>query len=431
MTQHDHHLFIGIDRSDQTIDYCSLDSSSRTLEQEKISSSPESLQQWLSALLDQLPSGKTIALCIEQPCDNLIHFFKRFDRVLIYPVNPALIKRYRESLSPSRAKDDRRDAHALARFVFERHDELAPFRQHDPLADQIAALVEKRRQLVDIRTSLTNRLTQCLKEAFPQAFDLIGETVFAPLACAFLQKWPTLQAVQKARPSSVAAFYRKHSCRRPKVIDERLAIIANAIALCDDPLALETHSLLVTSLVKQIQCVQGSIKAFDKWIAQKNAAHEDASFFASLPGAGEALAPRLLAFFGSDRSRYSSAAELQKHSGVAPLTKQSGKSHFVHRRYACNKFWRQTFVEWADQTYKKSLWAKAFYLQQKAKGHRHQSILRSLAYKWQRILFRCWKNHEPYCEKTYIAALEKSASPLLSMIKQVRISHPHLCEKKL
>lgn len=150
----------------------------------------------------------------------------------------------------------------------------------------------------------------------------------------------------------------------------------------------------------------------------------------SLPGAGPAFAARLLGFFGGDRSKYGSAAEIQKHSGVAPITKQSGKMHFVHRRYACNKFWRQTFVEWAAQTVMKSLWAKAYYQQQEARGQRHQSILRGLAYKWQRILFRCWQNNQRYDESHYLQALKRSSSPLLPIIAKIRKSHPHLCEQK-
>ena len=147
-----------------------------------------------------------------------------------------------------------------------------------------------------------------------------------------------------------------------------------------------------------------------------------------MPGAGAALSSRLLSFFGSDRSRYRDANALQKHSGVAPLTKQSGKTRFVHRRYACNKFWRQTFVEWAGQTVMKSLWAKAYYLQQKQKGQRHHTILRGLAYKWQRILFRCWQNRETYDERRYIKALEKTSSPLIPIINQLRTQYPKLCE---
>ncbi|MFC7339698.1 transposase, partial [Haloferula chungangensis] len=382
-----HHQFVGIDRSDATIDLCILDANGDCPAYSKISSAPETLLPWALSLKANLPPGEIIALCIEQPCQNLIHFFSQFDFLRLYLVNPAVLKKYRESLSASRAKDDRRDANALALFVHERHARLEPWLPTDPLADQIALLAEKRRQLVDVRTSLTNKLTQALKDTFPQALHLVGRDLFSPLACAFLTKWTNLQALQKARPSTITQFYSTHRSRRPKVIKERLELIDQSVALCVSENILEVYHELILGLVRQISAAQTGIKRFDQLIKARTDQHKDARIFKTLPGAGAAFASRLLGFFGSDREKYSSAAAVQKHSGVAPITKQSGKMRFVHRRYACNKFWRQTFVEWAGQTVIKSLWAKAYYQQQKDKGQRHQTILRSLAYKWQRILF--------------------------------------------
>ena len=212
-------------------------------------------------------------------------------------------------------------------------------------------------------------------------------------------------------------------------LDARAFTIERAVALCVREDVLEVYTELIVGLVRQISAVQTSIRHFDHLIEKRSSEHQDVRIFNTLPGAGAALAARLLGFFGSDRDKYESAAALQKHSGVAPITKQSGKMHFVHRRYACNKFWRQTFVEWAAQSVMKSLWAKAYYLQQKAKGQRHQSILRSLAYKWQRIVFRCWKNHENYDEKRYLQVFEKRSSPLLPIIADIRKTHPKLCEQ--
>lgn len=422
-----HHLFIGIDRSDSHLDLCLLQTDGKVLKQHRIPSDPESLAPWVESIRELLPGDTTAALCIEQPCQNLVHFFGRFDHLRLFLVNPAMLKKYRESLSDSRAKDDRRDARALAQLVLERHTRLEVWAPADDTARRLSTLVEKRRQLVDLRVTLTNKLTQALKECFPQALKLVGRDLHTPLACAFLEKWPTLQDLKKSRPDTIARFYRIHGSRRPKPIEERLALIARAVPLCDDPEALETYTLLIGALVAQVRQLQRSILRFDASIEQLTATHEDARLFTSLPGAGAALSARLLAFFGSDRSRYPDANALQKHSGVAPLTKQSGKMHFVHRRYACNKFWRQTFVEWAGQTVTKSLWAKAYYEQQKRKGQRHHAILRGLAYKWQRILFRCWQNRETYDESRYLAALKDTSSPLLPIISEIRQSHPHLC----
>jgi len=424
-----HHLFIGIDRSDQTIDFSLLDVDGNLLQQDKIDSSPESLTAWVSSLRQQIPAGSTAALCIEQPCQNLTSFLRQFDFLVLYLINPILLKNYLKSLSATTAKDDKRDALGLGQFIFERHHKLAPWTPADPITEQLRELTHKRRQLVNFRADILRRLKQTLKDSYPQALNLVGRDLHTPLAIDFLLKWPTLQALQKSRPETIRKFYYLHRSSRPKVIAERLAIIAQSTPLCHEPHLLEVNAELIASFARQLQTLSASIKRFDKLIEKATAQHQDAPIFTTLPGAGPAFAARLLAFFGTDRNAFQDATSIQKLSGVAPVTKQSGKMFYVHRRYACNKFWRQTFVEWAGQTVTASLWAKAYYEQQKAKGQRRHAILRGLAYKWQRILFRLWKNSQTYSEKHYLKALEKSGSPLIKIIAELKQAQQKPCEQ--
>ena len=101
----------------------------------------------------------------------------------------------------------------------------------------------------------------------------------------------------------------------------------------------------------------------------------------------------------------------------------------MHRRHACNKFSRQSFIEWAGRTVGKSTRAKALHLHQKARGHRHHSILRSLAYKWRRILFSCRQDSQIYDETRYIAALKAASIPLVPIINQLLKTTGENCEK--
>ena len=156
-----------------------------------------------------------------------------------------------------------------------------------------------------------------------------------------------------------------------------------------------------------------AIERFNSAIEATTAQLPDYVIFSSLPGAGPTFAPRLLAAFGEDRERYQRCEELQKYSGIAPVTERSGQKSWVHWRYRAPTFLRQTFVEWAGETIPRSFWAKAFYEQQRAKGLSHQAALRALAFKWIRILFRCWQDRTPYDEATYLLALQRSGSPLL------------------
>ena len=146
----------------------------------------------------------------------------------------------------------------------------------------------------------------------------------------------------------------------------------------------------------------------------------DYKLFAALPGAGPALAPRLLVAFGERRERFPNAAALQKYAGVAPVTERSGNKSWVHWRYSCPTFLRQTFVEWVGQTIPRSFWAKTFYEARRARGARHQAALRALAFKWIRVLHRCWIDHIPYDESRYLMALQKRHAPLLKFAADSR-----------
>ena len=74
---------------------------------------------------------------------------------------------------------------------------------------------------------------------------------------------------------------------------------------------------------------------------------------------------------------------------------------------------RQTLVEWSALTIPHSYWAEQFYRQQRAKGAKHQVALRALAFKWVRVLFRCWQSGQAYDESRYLKALNRRGAPML------------------
>jgi transposase len=274
---------------------------------------------------------------------------------------------------------------------------------------------------VDERTGLTNRLMALLKHYFPQALVLCGHDLWRPLATRFLLKWDRLQAVQKAKPATLKSFYYLNGSRSQKLLDQRLALVAKAVPVSDDTALIESFALRVRLICRQLQLLTQAIADYDKRIAQAYAAHPDHEILASFPGAGPVLGPRLLASLGSQRERFDTAADLQHYTGVAPVTKKSGGSCHIHRRYLCPKFHRQSFHEYAKESILWSRWAAAYYLQQRTKGNPHHTAVRALAFKWQRVIFRCWQNHTPYQEALYEAALRKSNSPLVALFDKVEL----------
>ena len=194
---------------------------------------------------------------------------------------------------------------------------------------------------------------------------------------------------------------------------ERIAAIYQATSATQDAAVLEACALIARVLVVQLATLRSNIAAFDTRIAELVAAHPETAIFASLPGAGAALVPRLIVAFGTRRERYRGAYEMQCYSGIAPVTEASGNKEWVHFRFTCPKFLRQTFHEFAAHSIRQSEWAKAYYDHQRNdKNKEHHAAVRSLAFKWIRIIFRCWKDGKPYDEEIYMQSLRRRGSLL-------------------
>jgi hypothetical protein len=242
------------------------------------------------------------------------------------------------------------------------------------------------------------------------------ETVGSHIFCDFLRRWPTLKAVQLARRSALASFFRGHHVRSPEVIARRIQAIRAALPLTTDERGSALNALLVEALVAPRRVTLQASTDSDTAIAQRAQSHPDFALFQALPGAGPVFAPRLLVAFGEQRERYASATALQKYAGIAPVTARSGKKSWVHWRLQCPKFLRQSFVEWTAESIRHSFWAQVYYQQQRDKGKAHQAAMWALAFKWIRILYRCWQEHILCDEATYLPALARRGSSLIHIL---------------
>jgi transposase len=419
-TSHPYDLVIGLDRSDQKADLHLITTATGQRHSVVIGTAPEALWEWLRQLRQQQPQAR-VALCLEQPAVHLIAFLKAYEWITLYPINPITLQKYREAFVTSRAKDDAKDADYLADLLLTHHAKLKPWAPEDSPTRTVQQLVFHRRAVVDERTGLTNRLMALLKSYFPQALVLCGEDLWRPLATAFLLKWPSLQTVQKAKPATLKQLYYLHGSRSARLLEQRLALVQKAVPVTDEMARIKSFTLRVQLVCRQLQLVQQGVTEFDRQMAAAYAAHPDRMIFASLPGAGPVLGPRLLASMGSQRERFTAATKLQHYTGIAPVTKRSGGSCYIHRRYLCPKFHKQTFHEYAKESILWSRWAAAYYLQQRTKGSPHHTAVRALAFKWQRIIWRCWQDHKPYDEPTYEAALRRNGSDLVKLFDRVEL----------
>jgi transposase len=409
--QIDFAAYVGLDWADQEHAVCLQASDSAKVETYVIKQTAQSLGEWANQLRARF-GGRKVAVCLEQSKGALIYALMSYDFLVLYPVNPQTLAQYRKAFRTSGAKDDPDDAGSLLEIVKLHRDRLRAWVPDDVQTRTIQMLVENRRSIVGERTRLTNRLTSLLKAYYPQALEWAGE-LKSLRACDFLKKWPTLEAVKRAKGSELKKYYRQHGTRDEEVIEERIRQIRASDPLTRDQAVIRSSAMVVEAIVSQLPCVIRAVEQFDQEIARVFEQHPDHEVFHSLPGAGSALAPRLLAAMGSDRTRYQSAREVQQFSGIAPVTERSGKSKWVHRRFACPKFVRQTFHEFAKQSIIWSKWAHAYYDQQRQRGKHHHAAIRALAYKWIRIIFRCWMERTVYNEQAYVEALRRRGSRLV------------------
>ncbi len=186
--------------------------------------------------------------------------------------------------------------------------------------------------------------------------------------------------------------------------------------------------MLALSLVNQLKVLQESLDAYRARIEELYAEHEHAAIFDSLPGVSKTLGPRLLAHFGSDPNRYDSAEAIMQLAGVAPVTSTSGVRHrpTVSFRRSCRTDFRTTMHIMTWCSIMTCPWAHAFYYRAREHGQSHPLALRNLGIKWLKIIYRMWRNKEPYNEAVYLNALIRSGSPLIDYMNTSRPHQPSL-----
>ena len=405
---------VALDWADKKHAVCLFAETTGQREQRSLNHTPAALQEWALGLRQRFPAAP-IAVGLEQSRGPLIYALLKYDFFVLYPINPKTLARYREAFSPAKGKDDPADADYLLDLLQHHRERLRPWRPDDQKTRTLQLLVEQRRRLVNDATRTTNRLTALLKSYFPQVLDWFAD-LRRLIVCDFLDRWPTLDAVQRARPATVHKFLRAHHSVHRLTNERRLQEIKTAIPLTNDPAVLNSSQLIVKVLTAQLRTTILALRELDRHLEALCLTHEDYELFAALPGSGTVYAARLTAAMGSDRTRWRTVDDLLRFSGVAPVIERSGKQHWIRWRYFCPRFFRQSFVEYAEQSIQHSFWARAYYSMQRAKGKGHYASVRALAFKWIRVIWKCWQTRTPYNEVIYLERLRKTGSPLLKWV---------------
>jgi transposase len=394
--------FAGIDWADAHHDIVVMSAAGEIQGHVQVAHSVEGIAQLVDFVRRLTPLSEQVVCVVETNQGLLVHALLEAGLV-VCPVNPTTLRGYRPL---SGVKTDRLDAALLAR-VGRMHWPLLPALQPD--SPQVQELKTLRRDLqgrIVEQTrlvNLVNQLTACLKAYFPLALELF-DGLQRRVSLAFLQAFPTPAQARAASVEELAAVLASvqypHAATKAQTL--QMALRRPQLAASEGVLRAKTR--LTLALVAQLETLREHIRAYEQAIDQIFAQHPDAPLFASLPGAGRRLAPRLLAEWGEDRARYTSAASVQAVAGTAPVVYQSGAFRGVRRRVACINFFRQTLFHFARESVLLEDWAKAFYQRKRDQGKTRAMALRALANHWVRMLYAMWTHRTQYDPAIFLSA---------------------------
>jgi transposase len=365
--------------------------------------------------LDAIKPFPKIAFTIETSCGADVE--RLLDAGLpVYPINPKSAQRYRDRKSVAGCKSDELDAFCMADAL--RTDGAAWRRllPMDPMTHELRVLCRDEIHLIELRTSLINQLRATLHQYYPVALEAFTDWV-SPSAWDFVITFPTPAELVSAGKRKWQKFLFAHHMASQEKLDERTALFAKANEFTNPVAAvISGKSLLATTLAKQLRALEAQLCVYRSRITALFRQHPDYACFGSLPGAGEKLAPRLLAELGSCREVFASAEALQAYAGTAPVTKKSGKSNIVHFRRACNCYLRATVHLWADLSRHYCVWAEAYYQQKRKQGMGHAAALRCLGQRWLNILWSIWQKNVAYDEATHTGNQVKHGSWVVRLL---------------
>ena len=409
-----HRYYMGLDWAKQEHAIAVVDGDGRIMTETTIEHTAEGWHRLREKLVDLAgPDLSLVAATIETNRGPVVERLLELGCV-VYPINPNAAKCYRSRKAPSGSKTDRLDALSFADALRTDGHGWRPLNPEDPKTQELRLLCRDEMSLIEQRTTLVNQLQQALHEYYPAALEAFDDWT-SPSSWAFVERFPTPQALKKAGKRHWEKFLHTHRLYRPETYQKRLEIFAGATEFCGSHAVTNAKSMLAVSLAKQLRLLEQQLKAYREHIDKLFQEHPDYTIFDSLPGIGEKLGPRLLSECGEDRDRFEDHEALQCYAGTAPVSFQSGQINRVRFRYACNKNLRTAVHLWANLSRKKCAWAQIYYHQKRLEGKSHACALRCLGQRWLKILWKMWQTKTPYDEQMHTRNQIKHGSWVLAL----------------
>ena len=318
--------------------------------------------------------------------------------------------RYRERHGQAGGKSDPGDAAILANILRtdpDVHRVLPAISEH---GRAVKALARQHQEAIWARHRTISRLRSVLLEFYPQALQAFPNLKLRS-ALTVLTAAPTPGAGQKLTSRRLVTLLHRCGRRNDPGLVEQILTDLKTPALRQPPQVEAALGHAVTGLLGIIAAMHEAVDALEAELGRCFDAHPQAPILRSVPGLGPILAARVLAEIGDDRERFPTPAALRAFAGTAPITRASGRSHYVKARKVRNKRLGDACHWWAFAAITKSPGARAHYDKRRAAGDHHNAALRNLANKLLGRLWWCLQHDEPWDEHAAWPDLDPGQQP--------------------
>jgi transposase len=317
----------------------------------------------------------------------------------VLAVNPLQAARFRDRLGVSGAKSDAGDAHVLADMVRTHAHELRPVAGDSARAEAVKVVARTHKTLIWGRTRHTQRLRHALRDYFPAALAAFDDLDAAD-TLELLAKAPTPARAARLTTAQISAALTR---ARRRNVTEKAAVIQAALRaehLGQPEIVADAYAASIQALIAVLTVLNTQVKALQRQVEAHFGQHPAAEIIVSQPGLGPVLGARVLAEFGDDPDRYTSAKARKNYAGTSPITRASGKKKVALARFIHNDRLIDALMTQAFAALNASPGARAYYDQQRARGASHNAALRQLANRLVGILHGCLKTATVYDETT-------------------------------
>lgn len=335
-------------------------------------------------------------IAIETSFNLLVDYLWSYGFDHVYVIPPSVVKSSRSRYTNSGARNDQSDAYLLADLLRTDGHRFAPWQPDTLLTCQMRSLVNLLAQLTRRTTGLSNQLRSLLLRYYPALLELFPDLT-AKTALAFLDAYPTPQAAATLTAQALRQFLRQHRYPQPDRLVAKLPQLLSP-TLQTIPATAQVYAYPAVMLATQLSVTLDQKATVQAKLTTLFRQHPDHDIFASLPGAGEFLAPALLVQFGDHRDRFPAAADVQALAGTVPATAQSGKARHIHFRQACDRQFRYVATQLAGcaVTNSRSPYAVAYFQDQIARGKSANLAYRCLANRLLAVAWKLWRTHTTY-----------------------------------